>query len=53
MPIRLVPIVTGEYYHIFNRGINKAPTFTTDRDNIRAQTTLQYYLNSSLLHDLV
>lgn len=43
MPVRKVPLVTGEYYHIFNRGINRQPTFTTERDYLRAIHTLIYY----------
>lgn len=43
MPVRKIPLVTGEYYHIFNRGINRQPTFTTERDYRRAVQTLIYY----------
>ncbi len=46
MPTRTVPLVTGEYYHIFNRGINRRRTFTAenkDRDYLRAIQTLTYY----------
>jgi putative transposase len=43
MPIRQTPIITGEYYHIYNRGINKQPTFTIERDYVRAKSTLDYY----------
>lgn len=46
MPIRKVPLVTGEYYHIFNRGINRHRTFTAEhnyRDYNRAIETLLYY----------
>jgi putative transposase len=43
MPIRKTPLVTGEYYHIFNRGINRQKTFTTERDYARATETLLFY----------
>lgn len=33
----------GEIYHIFNRGIEKRPTFITIRDYQRAIQTLNYY----------
>ena len=44
MPIRKVPLVTGEYYHVFNRGVNKQPIFTGKRDYVRALETLKFYL---------
>lgn len=47
MPIRQTPLVTGEYYHIFNRGINRQPTFIVSRDFERALETLHYYRYSS------
>jgi len=43
MPLRKVPLVIGEYYHVFNRGINRQPTFLEKRDYIRALETLSYY----------
>ncbi|MFH2085254.1 MAG: transposase [bacterium] len=46
MPIRKAPLVTGEYYHIYNRGINRRRTFTAEnnyRDYNRAIQTLVYY----------
>lgn len=43
MPARLVPLVTNEYYHIFNRGINKQPIFLGRRDYKRALDLLKYY----------
>lgn len=46
MPTRKVPLVTGEYYHVFNRGINHRRTFTAEnnyRDYSRAIETLTYY----------
>lgn len=43
MPYRKVPLVTGSYYHIFNRGIDRQPTFLTKRDYDRGLQTLEYY----------
>ncbi|TSC84548.1 MAG: hypothetical protein G01um101416_1062 [Microgenomates group bacterium Gr01-1014_16] len=36
----------GEYYHVFNRGVEKRPIFTEKRDYIRAQSTIFYYKHS-------
>lgn len=50
MPVRKVPLVTGEYYHVFNRGINRQRTFTSKnnyRDYTRAIQTLAYYRHSA------
>jgi len=44
MPLRKVPIITGQIYHVFNRGINKQPIFFTPKNYIRAIDTLKYYL---------
>lgn len=33
----------GEYYHIFNRGVEKRPIFTEKRDYARAESTITYY----------
>ena len=43
MPLRKVPLVTGAYYHIFNRGINRQPTYYTKRDYERFVKTLAFY----------
>lgn len=47
MPARTVPLVTEEYYHIFNRGINKQPIFLNVRDCRRATNVFRYYQLSS------
>lgn len=47
MPYRKVPLVTDSYYHIFNRGIDRQPTFLTKRDYERALQTLSYYRPSA------
>jgi putative transposase len=41
--IRRTILANGEYYHIFNRGIDKQPTFTVQREFERAVLTLDYY----------
>lgn len=44
MPLRKTPLVTGQIYHIFNRGVNKQPIFFTPRSYRRAVNTVRYYL---------
>lgn len=43
MPIRKVIFADGEYYHIFNRIINKESLFRNNYDLKRALSTLSYY----------
>ncbi len=43
MPGRLVPLVTGEFYHIYNRGTEKRKIFTQPRDYKRFLKTFYYY----------
>lgn len=43
MPQRTTPLINGEYYHLFNRSINKEPIFTKSRDCQRAIETVSYY----------
>ena len=40
---RMLVLSNGEYYHIFNRGIARQPTFFTKRDYERFLLTLSYY----------
>jgi putative transposase len=47
MPGRKYPIITGETYHVFNRGINKQPTFISKREYERALKTILFYQYSS------
>ena len=47
MPYRKTPLISGPYYHIFNRGIDRQPTFHTKRDYERALQTLSYYRPST------
>lgn len=43
MPGRKTPLVTGETYHVFNRGIDRRPTFTAKYDCHRAVASLKFY----------
>lgn len=43
MPGRITPLVNGEFYHLYNRGSDKRPTFNQPRDYKRFQQTLYYY----------
>ena len=43
MPYRKVPLITNEYYHIYNRGVAKLPIFSDKRDYDRFWNTLYYY----------
>lgn len=43
MPSRVVPLVTDEYYHVFNRGVNKLPIFNNAADYKRFVRSIKYY----------
>lgn len=43
MPYRTIPLVIGEYYHIYNRGVARQPTFFSKKDYERFITCLHYY----------
>lgn len=43
MPARLTPLVTDQYYHIFNRGVARQPIFQEKQDYKRFIATLNYY----------
>ncbi len=43
MPIRKTPLVTGETYHIYNRGINKRKIFFTKHDYDYILGVVEYY----------
>lgn len=43
MPSRIIPFVNGQYYHIYNRGVEKRTIFETSRDNSRFIKTMCYY----------
>ncbi|MBI2614006.1 MAG: transposase [Candidatus Levybacteria bacterium] len=41
--IRRTPLVNGGFYHIFNRGVARAPTFLSRAEYKQAMLTLSYY----------
>ena len=43
MPRRLTPLVTGEFYHVYNRGVEKRDIFTQPRDYKRFVQASFYY----------
>lgn len=43
MPYRNSPLVEGEYYHIYNRGVAYQPIFKNKRDYERFLLSLHYY----------
>lgn len=48
MPGRSIPLITGEIYHIFNRGNNKQNIFLQPRDYKRFTQTFHYYQFSKI-----
>ena len=46
------PFVTGNYYHIYNRGVEKRDIFLNRWDYLRFLETLEYYRKSPLLMKL-
>ncbi len=43
MPVRKIPFVNGQVYHIFNRGVNLSNIFFDKRDYRRAINLLSFY----------
>lgn len=43
MPARVIPFVNGEFYHLYNRGLEKQNIFENQRDYSRFLKTLFYY----------
>ncbi len=43
MPYRLIPLITNQVYHIFNRGVEKRDIFSDDRSRKRFLDVLTYY----------
>lgn len=43
MPGRKVPFFNNQIYHVFNRGIDRRPTFTDKREYKRAMDAMYYY----------
>ena len=44
---RELPLVTGEYYRVYNRGVARQPTFLDDRDYKQAMLSMSYYRSLS------
>lgn len=40
---RKVVFANGEYYHVFNRGVEKRPTFTSKYEFLRAMDSINFY----------
>ncbi len=47
MPGREIPLITGEFYHIFNKGIFLQDIFMGKRDFKRAMELVRYYQNNN------
>lgn len=43
MPGRIIPLITNEIYHVYNRGNNRQTTFLNKRDYQRALETIKFY----------
>ncbi len=43
MPLRNIPLVEGEIYHLFNRGVEHRPIFSDTRDYRRFTQTVEFY----------
>lgn len=48
MPVRKIPLISGQYYHLYNRGINKQPIFLQLKDYKRALDILYFYSFATL-----
>lgn len=46
MPFRTTPFVNDQFYHLFNRGVNKQPIFSNDSDYRRFLEIIAYYMFS-------
>lgn len=40
---RKIVFANGQYYHVFNRGVEKRPTFTTRYEFLRAADSIRFY----------
>lgn len=45
-----VPLVAGEYYHLYNRGVNRQPIFFRDENWVFVLQRMQHYFRSDLIH---
>lgn len=48
MPLRSTPLVNGEYYHVYNRGVALQPTYSSKREYERFLLCLSYYRFNNL-----
>lgn len=48
MPGRDIPLISGEIYHVFNRGVASQPIFLQKRDYQRFLDTVFYYQNKNI-----
>ena len=48
MPGRKIPLVNNEFYHVFNKGVASLPTFTNEKEYLRAIEAMDYYRNSNI-----
>ncbi len=48
MPLRKIPIVAGEIYHVFNRSVARQPIFLSSSDYRRAVECMKFYLHDNL-----
>ena len=48
MPVRKIPLVTGEFYHVYNQGIDLRTAFSNKREFDRSLLTLWYYSYADL-----
>ncbi len=46
MPRKITPLITGETYHIFNRGVDRRVVFLDQEDYLRFYNSLQYFNDS-------
>jgi len=43
MPLRKVPFINEEFYHVYNRGVNRRKIFLKERDYTKFIQTAEYY----------
>jgi putative transposase len=48
MPLRETPLVSNEFYHVFNRGVARQPTFKVKKDYERFMLCMTYYSYESV-----
>jgi len=46
MPPRVIPLIINNYYHLYNRGVNKAPIFFSDRNYRYFINKLSFFIQS-------